>query len=555
MARSHTFPSRSSGGTISLPGPGTAAPTDGAPAGPEPERVADAGSGASGRQPDGRRSKVLDAADLFWLLMVITAVMIAGGLLIDEDGALLGLKLFSVFVLAFVPGWLYLRFARHRTSAVFLEYVLNLHRLRVDEPEYLPLPPVDSIYYSKVKDDPPAPRRNTLYHQKFEAYYGSGTANDAWPTGETQPGVGGGTGEATRIVSSTLLPALIATAVFAVGWAALLFPARGFPGDDVDQLDAVRFAFMGAYLFSLQMLVRRYFQADLRPSAYLSAVVRVVSSTVIAFVVVAALDSDEYLTNDGQRIALAFLVGFFPLLGLQALQKVAAFAIRKATPLLRNDNYPLSDLDGLNVWYEVRLMEEGIEDMQSLTTANLVDVILHTRVPVGRLVDWIDQAFLYVHLEAPKAELERWETWVKRRRKGGRAYEDPGESSHPEDWNPWRPPLTSREKLRRLGIRCATDLEDACHLRAYVTAESEYVSAEDEVELQAKLRCVLNTGLQPEPSAVNVILKSLENEPNMKAVRRWRVDWERTCEEEKKKETAPDAVRPERRPGTGRRRS
>jgi len=38
----------------------------------------------------------------------------------------------------------------------------------------------------------------------------------------------------------------------------------------------------------------------------------------------------------------------------------------------------------LSVWYEARLLEEGIEDMQSLATVNFVDVILHTRVPVGR---------------------------------------------------------------------------------------------------------------------------------------------------------------------------
>ena len=60
--------------------------------------------------------------------------------------------------------------------------------------------------------------------------------------------------------------------------------------------------------------------------------------------------------------------------------------------------YPLSDLDGVNIWYEARLVEEGIEDMQNLATANLVDVILHTRVPVGRLVDWLDQASLALHL-------------------------------------------------------------------------------------------------------------------------------------------------------------
>jgi hypothetical protein len=32
----------------------------------------------------------------------------------------------------------------------------------------------------------------------------------------------------------------------------------------------------------------------------------------------------------------------------------------------------------------------------SLATANFVDVILHTRVPVGRLVDWVDQPHLYL---------------------------------------------------------------------------------------------------------------------------------------------------------------
>ena len=85
--------------------------------------------------------------------------------------------------------------------------------------------------------------------------------------------------------------------------------------------------------------------------------------------------------------------------------------------------YPLSDLDGLSVWDEARLAEEGIEDLQGLTTANLVDVLLHTRVPIARLVDWLDQAFLYLRLPAG----------------------DDGASV--------------RAQLRTLGIRGATDLE------------------------------------------------------------------------------------------------
>jgi len=62
-------------------------------------------------------------------------------------------------------------------------------------------------------------------------------------------------------------------------------------------------------------------------------------------------------------------------------------------------DYPLSQLDGLNSWYEDRLADENIDDMQNLATANSVDIILHTRVPVGRLVDWVDQAFLFLHLD------------------------------------------------------------------------------------------------------------------------------------------------------------
>ena len=65
---------------------------------------------------------------------------------------------------------------------------------------------------------------------------------------------------------------------------------------------------------------------------------------------------------------------------MQAIQRFAATALRVVVPSL-NPPYPLNQIDGLSVWYEARLLEEGIEDMQSLATANFVDVILHTRVP------------------------------------------------------------------------------------------------------------------------------------------------------------------------------
>jgi hypothetical protein len=61
--------------------------------------------------------------------------------------------------------------------------------------------------------------------------------------------------------------------------------------------------------------------------------------------------------------------------------------------------HKLTDLDGLNIWYESRLLEVGVEDMQHLATTDIVDLMLNTRIPVDRLVDWIDQSLLYIRVD------------------------------------------------------------------------------------------------------------------------------------------------------------
>ena len=55
-------------------------------------------------------------------------------------------------------------------------------------------------------------------------------------------------------------------------------------------------------------------------------------------------------------------------------------------------------LDGLNAYQEDRLMLEGIENLQNLATANIVDLMLRTRHPVEQIIDWIDQAVLHLHV-------------------------------------------------------------------------------------------------------------------------------------------------------------
>ena len=51
------------------------------------------------------------------------------------------LRLFALWCLAFLPGWLYVRFLGMRAKALWSEFVLTLHRLGWDCPWYLPEPP------------------------------------------------------------------------------------------------------------------------------------------------------------------------------------------------------------------------------------------------------------------------------------------------------------------------------------------------------------------------------------------------------------------------------
>lgn len=362
------------------------------------------------------------------------------------------LKLFALWCLSFLPGWLYVRFLGMRAKSLWNEYVLNLHRLGWDRPWHLPEPPVASEFHAqwarRDEDQDPGDRSaDNIYRQKFEAYYGRQVPDAAMKGRLARPPDGqGGTSKQDYVVSSeSLFPVFLATAVLAVGWAAVLWDTR-FVTAPAGPWDVLKYAFLGSYAFVTGMLIRRFFQSDLRPSAYASSVLRIVLVLLIVVVLHQVIGGTSPVTNRAE-LASAFVVGFFPLVGLQALQRATSKVLRRFVPPVTSE-YPLDQLDGFNLWYEARLIEEGVEDMQNLTTMNLVDVILHTRVPVGRLVDWTDQAFLFMHLErADRGELN------KAREKGQcAAGPDPGAEPGAE------PGAQARMQLRRVGIRTATDL-------------------------------------------------------------------------------------------------
>jgi hypothetical protein len=365
----------------------------------------------------------------------------------DADQSTGVLRIFTVWVLSFLPCWLYVRFLGQRAGALWDEYVIHLHRLGVDEARYLPRPPKASEFHHEWLADNGYryEDEHNIYRKKFNAYYGRAVSS-------------AGSESDFAVKTETLFPVFLATTVLATCWTAVLWDL-GFVQNPDTVWDILKFGFLGAYAFTVQSLIRRFFQSDLRPSAYASTLLRIIVVFTVLLPLYQLIDNIDL----GIQAAIAFVVGAFPVVGIYALHRTAAVALRTAVPQLTPD-YPLHQIDGLNVWYESRLVEEGIEDMQSLATANLVDVILHTRVPLGRLVDWIDQAHLYLHLDhAEVTGRERRQSL--REANSGTSPRIP--SAEPGTWSAQlsgslgpssRAGTQTRVQLRQLGIRTATDL-------------------------------------------------------------------------------------------------
>ena len=57
-------------------------------------------------------------------------------------------------------------------------------------------------------------------------------------------------------------------------------------------------------------------------------------------------------------------------------------------------------VDGITLWDEYRLEEEGIENVQNLATADLITLALKTHFNFRTLLDWVDQAVLIDRMDS-----------------------------------------------------------------------------------------------------------------------------------------------------------
>jgi hypothetical protein len=230
-------------------------------------------------------------------------------------------------------------------------------------------------------------------------------------------------GRFRRLTRGRRAPIFVATLLIMLGWLyVLLNPDVGLVGTEsgtaqlfVPRQTAVAFAFLGAYFFTLFALLRGYVRRDLRPKSYSDISVRLIAVAILAWVL-------ELLFNDDSTglFVFAFLTGLVPQAALNKIREVAQlrWSLRGKNGsdtgsggsgggggdggsddfAVLDDPLPLTDIVGIDLYDRTRLASEGVTNIEALAHNDLVDLMLQTRIPVPRLVDWTDQAILHLHV-------------------------------------------------------------------------------------------------------------------------------------------------------------
>ena len=282
--------------------------------------------------------------------------------------------IFLGFAITF-PALLYFFFERQRAEALRTRFLLNAFRL---DDRLTTVTDVEARYGARMKD------------------------------------VFGETGSLVQ-QSRRSSPILIATTVLSISLVAAFIKlgsqrsAAAATGDAVGSsllsvltptAEVLPFAFLGAYLYAVNTSLRGYMRGDLRPKAYSQVAARMLVVVALAALLTAFTDGTVADWPQALVLTAAFFVGLVPNTFITRMFEVVrqSFSLRRAKV---GEPQPLTELQGIDLYDRARLEQEGVTNVEALVHGDLIDLMTQTRIPAGRLVDWLDQAVL--HLYAPEA--------------------------------------------------------------------------------------------------------------------------------------------------------
>ncbi len=273
------------------------------------------------------------------------------------------LQLILLIIVSLIPALMYFQFDREKLSTLVDRWLHAIFRL---DPSLRTVSDVDAKYGRRV-----------------EEFYGT--------TLETVVPV-----RRKRLRDRS--PVIVVTLLIAIGWiVVLLNNARmATPLPSFEELfrpspTPMTLAFLGAYFFSVQVALRGYLRGDLKPKTYNLIIVRIIMAIILAWAMQALWGANDLV------LGLSFLAGIVPNTILLRIRDRILGRPSTEDDELRVRS-PLSKLDEVDVYERARLEEEGITSIQALARHDLVDLILSSRIPVPRLIDWIDQAVLHQHV-------------------------------------------------------------------------------------------------------------------------------------------------------------
>jgi hypothetical protein len=207
---------------------------------------------------------------------------------------------------------------------------------------------------------------------------------------------------------------------------------------------------------------------------------------------------------------LMFFVGFMPQSAMVWLRELLAQDKRGWKMLPLHEPAPLTDLEGIDLYDRTRLAEEGVNNVEALAHADIVDLMSSTRICAAQLVDWTDQAILYLRVGGDASAKECHKTGVVPPIAGS------GRPSDPESVPAVRHNLGH---LRSFGIRTATDL-----LQAYNQALRRGRDDDGKAREVAALRDALElrSPRHPKVRSIQTIIDTLPDEEWFVQVRNWR---------------------------------
>ena len=280
-----------------------------------------------------------------------------------------------------LPAIIYWYFIQGRLRILYDEYQQNLRRLGFPGNAKLSLDKFDALYGTAAQ----------FHGPRVGAELGnSRVPPNAVSDSRTQSD---GATESQPILLATLArsPVLVATPLSLVGWLLVFYPASDGRNVLAPNPEPLAYGFLGAYIFGLGSLVRQYVTDDLQPRYYASLTNRYLTVFILSWMIHLMVQPQA-----GPSLLAAFAVGLFPTFGLRMAERLGTKLLGVVSNSFK-EKFPLTRLDGLNAYQEDRLLLEGIENLQSLTTARIVDLMLRTRYPVEQLIDWMDQAVLHLH--------------------------------------------------------------------------------------------------------------------------------------------------------------